>query len=241
MRTSGRIRDSIVMFQTSSMVPRTFRRNPNSVGDAVPDAILRKMLPTKPQQEEDLNKSLIEKAADTAAVGAAIGPFLVKHREAVAFPKIKEFLTHLRADPEHKKIGSVGFCWGGRYSILLAHAGAEPYVDGAVAFHPSFLSIPDEIEKIERPVDIEVGDQDALVKASDIETIQGIFHNKPQCHIEVHPDQVHGFSVRGDLSIEKDKKAKEKGNENVRNQNTCTNFRLLTSSTKPCPEPGWRI
>lgn len=185
------------------------------VGDAVPIDILRKMIPTKPQQEEDEKKSLVEKAADTASVGATMGPWLLRHREAVSFPKIKEFLTHLRADPAHKKVGSVGFCWGGRYSILLCHGDADPYVDAAVAFHPSFLSIPGEIEKIERPVDIEVGDQDALVKASDIETIQGIFHNKPQCHIEVHPDQVHGFSVRGDLSIEKDRKAKEKGNENV--------------------------
>jgi dienelactone hydrolase len=184
------------------------------------------MLPTKPQQEEDANKSLVDKAADTAAVGAALSPWLVTHREAVAFPKIKEFLTHLRADPDHKKIGSVGFCWGGRYSVLLTHGDADPYVDAAVAFHPSFLSIPGEIEKIEKPVDIEVGDQDALVSASDIETIRGIFHNKPQCHIEVHPDQVHGFSVRGDLSIEMDKKAKGKGNENVRTQNNCANPRL---------------
>ena len=174
------------------------------------------MLPTKPQQQEDESKSLVDKAADAASVNATMGPWLAKHHEDVSFPKIKEFLTHLRADPGHKKVGSIGFCWGGRYAILLCHEGADPYVDAAVAFHPSFLSIPAEIEKIERPVDIEVGDQDALLSASDIETIQGIFRNKPQCHIEVHPEQVHGFSVRGDLNIEKDKRAKEKGNENVR-------------------------
>jgi len=184
------------------------------------------MLPTKPQEEEDANKSPVEKAADSAAVGAALGSWLDKHPEAVAFPKIKQFLTHLRADPNHKKIGSIGFCWGGRYSILLTHGDADPYLDAAVAYHPSFLSIPAEIEKIEKPVDIEVGDQDTLVTASDIETIKGVFHDKPQCHIEVHPDQVHGFTGRADLTIEKDKKAKEKANENVRTQDSCANSRL---------------
>jgi dienelactone hydrolase len=174
---------------------------------------MQKLIPTKQQAEQ---KTLIDKAADTASIGVTMGPWLIKHREAVSLPLIQKFVSHLRSDPSHKKIGAVGFCWGGRYAILLAHEGADPYVDAAVALHPSFLSMPDEIEKIGKPVSIEVGDSDDIMKMPDVEKTKEIFKNKPQCEIEVYEDQVHGFSVRGDLSIEKDRKAKEKAAERVR-------------------------
>jgi dienelactone hydrolase len=170
------------------------------------------MVPTKEQAAE---KTLADKAADAASVGATMGPWRVKHREAVILPLIQSFVEHLRSDPAHKKIGAVGFCWGGRYAILLAHEDADPYVDAAVACHPSFLSIPSELDKIEKPVAIEVGDSDDILKMPDVKKIQAIFMNKPQCEIEVYPGQVHGFSVRADLSKEADKKAKEKAAERV--------------------------
>ena len=173
---------------------------------------MQKLIPTKQQAEQ---KTMVDKVTDTASVGATMGPWLIKHREAVSLPLIQKFVSHLRSDPSHKKIGAVGFCWGGRYAILLAHDGADPYVDAAVALHPSFLSIPDEIQKIGKPVSIEVGDSDDIMKMPDIEKTREIFKNKPQCEIEVYEDQVHGFSVRGDLSVEKDRKAKERAAERV--------------------------
>ena len=42
-----------------------------------------------------------------------------------------------------------------------------------------------------------------------------IFKNKKDCEIVIHQGQVHGFKSRGDLSIEKDRKAKELCVENV--------------------------
>jgi len=184
----------------------------NYKGDPVPESIMQKLIPTKQQAEQ---KTMVDKVADTASVGATMGPWLIKHREAVSLPLIQKFVSHLRSDPSHKKIGAVGFCWGGRYAILLAHEGADPYVDAAVALHPSFLSMPDEIEKIGKPVSIQVGDSDDIMKMPDVEKTREIFKNKPQCEIEVYEDQVHGFSVRGDLSVEKDRKAKEKAAERV--------------------------
>ena len=181
-------------------------------GDPVPESIQQKLIPTKEQAEQ---KTLVDKAADTVSIGATMGPWLVKHREAVSLPLIQKFVKHLRSDPAHKKIGAVGFCWGGRYAILLTHEGADPYVDAAVALHPSFLSIPDEIEKIAKPVSIQVGDSDDIMKMPDVEKTKEIFQKKPQCEIEVHEDQVHGFSVRADLSKDKDRKAKERATERV--------------------------
>ena len=142
-----------------------------------------------------------------------MGPWRIKHREAVVLPLIQKFLAHLRSDPAHKKIGAVGFCWGGRYAVLLTHEGADPFVDAAV--HPSFSSFPAELEKISKPVSIKVGESDDIMKMADVEKAQEIFKNMRDCEVEIYPGQVHGFSVRGDLSVEEDRKAKEKAAENV--------------------------
>jgi dienelactone hydrolase len=200
------------MSLTSSMVLVPRVKCVDATGDPVPESIMQKLIPTKQQAAE---KTLVDKATDTASVGATMGPWLIKHREAVSLPLIQKFVTHIRSSTSPSKLGAVGFCWGGRYAILLTHEGADPYVDAAVANHPSFLSMPTEIEKISRPVDIEVGDSDDIMKMPDVEKTKEIFKGKEGCEIEVYEDQVHGFTVRGDLSIEKDKKAKEKATEKV--------------------------
>jgi dienelactone hydrolase len=181
-------------------------------GDVVPDEILQKMLPTKAQAEK---KTEAQKVADQAAVMAAVPPFLQRHTEEVVYPLMQSYLNYLRSDPAHKRIGAVGFCWGGRYAILLAHEDANPFVDAAVANHPSFLKMPEEIEKIGKPVSIHVGDADVIMRIPDIEKTKEIFETKPFCEINVYEDQVHGFTIRPDLSIEKDKKAKELAAERV--------------------------
>ena len=142
---------------------------PLTLGDPVPENIMQKLIPTK---EQAANKSMLERTTDAASVVAIMGPWFLKHREAVSLPLVQRFLNELRADPAHKKIGAVGFCWGGRYAILLTHEGAVPFVDAAVAMHPSSLSIPAEIEKIAKPVSIQVGDSDDILKMPDVEKIQ---------------------------------------------------------------------
>jgi dienelactone hydrolase len=162
------------------------------------------------------------KAEDAAEFGAALDPWIAKHGEAAVWPIVKKFTETLRSDPAHKKIGAVGSCSGARFAIFLAHEGADPYADAVVGCHPSFMTLPIELEKIAKPVDIEVGDADVIFKASDIEMAREIFKTKPGCQVQVYPDQVHGFTIRGDLSVEKDRKAKEKACESV-----CTSLSFL--------------
>jgi len=202
--------DSMSTFPTSSTVVSDLKSL--IVDDTIPVSILSRLLPTKQQEAK---KTAAENAADAAAAGAAVGPWLIKHPEAVVMPRIQKFLSYIRSQPEHKKVAAVGSCWGARYAILLTHPEADPYVDCAVGHHPSFVNIPGEIEKIAKPVAIEVGDADTIFVQKDIEITKEIFKNKKDCEIEVYEDQVHGFTIRGDLSVDKDKKAKEKAVKRV--------------------------
>lgn len=43
----------------------------------------------------------------------------------VSKPLLESFVTELRKDPAIKSLGATGYCWGGRYSVLLAHSLVE--------------------------------------------------------------------------------------------------------------------
>ena len=206
------------------------------LGDALDSSILPKLAPTKQQVE---GKTQGELDANLGEAFSTMGPWLAKHAVETTYPHIQKFLSHLRADPAHKKIGAVGFCWGGKFTVLLTHQDANPSVDAAVAFHPSLLNLPEDIEKIARPTSIGIGDADFVLPMSDIEKIQEIFKGKEGCEVDVYPDQVHGFAVRGDLALESDKKAAAKATERVISH-LCSStefrhFRLSRSSRSICP------
>jgi dienelactone hydrolase len=95
------------------------------------------------------------------------------------------------------------------------YAGSGPLVDASVSCHPAFLAIPEDIEKVEKPLSIHIGDSDDYVPLSECEKIQEVFKHKPNCSINVYKDQVHGFAARGDRMAEKDRTAKEEVAEKV--------------------------
>jgi dienelactone hydrolase len=156
------------------------------------------------------NLGIAEKATKTAKVGTTLGPWLLKHREAVSKPIIEGFIQSVRHMPEVDKVGVIGFCWGGRYAILAAHE-TEPgrSVDAAYACHPSLVAVPGDFEPVKKPVSIAVGNKDSLLGEKEIGQIREIFGKMSEVptEVKVYDDQVHGFSLRGDWSSEKDKKA----------------------------------
>ena len=85
--------------------------------------------------------------------------------------------------------------WGARYAILFTHASQEVQVDAVVAYHPSGLSIPSDINPISKPVKIIVGDKDAMMSVSQIEQAKELFTEinkdgkvKGTLEIQVIPD-----------------------------------------------------
>ena len=99
--------------------------------------------------------------------------------------------------------------------MYLCQKRADQSVDVGVALHPALAEVPGDYEKLAKPFSIQIGDLDDVLPRPDQEKVAKIFKSKKDCEIVVHEGQVHGFGPRGDLSIEKDKKAKELCAENV--------------------------
>ncbi len=133
---------------------------------------------------------------------AAAVPFLMYNRESIIKPKVFSFHEALRSDSETKslKVGSAGFCWGGKYTILLSQ---EPnLVDVAFTAHPSKMKFPEDWDKAQKPLSIAIGDVDLGIKiemVNDIKTLlEGQSKPKGQNEVVIYHGAKHGFAVRAD-------------------------------------------
>ncbi|MCJ1350508.1 MAG: hypothetical protein MMC33_000489 [Icmadophila ericetorum] len=171
-------------------------------GDPLPISFLNNVEPPLKDRE---NLTVVDKAKNAAIVPATLGPWLVKHREGVSKPLIDGFVNTIRNTPGTNKIGTIGFCWGGRYAILLAHDS----VDAAYACHPSLVAIPGDFDPVTKPLSLALGDQDSLLDNNSVGQIQDVLAKKTSVphEIQIYEDQIHGFALRSDWSSEKDKKA----------------------------------
>jgi dienelactone hydrolase len=162
--------------------------------------------------------SFLTKTLNTLRAGASLGPWLLRHREAVSRPVIEEFISEVRAMPGVEKIGVVGFCWGGRYAILAAQ---EPFsgtagkgVDAAYVAHPSLCAIPGDFEAVSVPLSIALGEKDSYLGMGEVGRIEEVMGRKRAEGVEgevvVYEGQVHGFALRGDQERVEDKEAMDK-------------------------------
>lgn len=124
-----------------------------------------------------------------------------------------EFLGKLRKDtPPTRKIGMVGFCWGGRYAIRAGLSSnmididgtKKPLIDAAVALHPSNLVLPTDVSDPCVPISFGWGVDDVAVsfatkaKIEDIHADAAKAGNKvPEMEHKAYKPGRHGFAVRG--------------------------------------------
>ncbi|KZF24801.1 dienelactone hydrolase family protein-like protein [Xylona heveae TC161] len=155
--------------------------------------------------------SITQKATKAASVTSVLGPWLIKHREAVTLPLIDGFINAVKYIPGTNKVGVLGFCWGGRYAVLEANSTGKVHggVDAAYACHPSMISVPADFEPVNKPLSLAFGDKDSLVDQVTVGKIIDTLAVKTELphEIRIYEDQVHGFTLRGDWSSDKDKKA----------------------------------
>ncbi|ODQ56246.1 dienelactone hydrolase family protein [Saitoella complicata NRRL Y-17804] len=158
---------------------------------------------------DSLPADYLDSAKSTEDVYRLVGPWLQKHGDAVTEAPIDAVLAALHADSNVGKIGAVGFCFGGLYALKYA---ATDKISAAVAAHPSRIQVPDHILPIRQPISFAVARTDVIydeTKAKEADEVlkkNGVEH---ETKIYDGEGVGHGFAVRGDLSVESLRKAKE--------------------------------
>lgn len=181
------------------------------MGEPVPTDMLNTIVPNKREQAK---ATALSKAADTAKMGATLGPFSVKNREAVVKPLLEKFIQGVRAEPNTGKVGAIGFCWGGRYALVFAQEESPARVDAVIANHPSLL-VNADVEPIQSvPCAIFLGTEDAMMSVDALKETENIMRAKlgDKLLTKTFPDAVHGFTIRGDTEDPQEKAHKEEAN-----------------------------
>jgi carboxymethylenebutenolidase len=97
-----------------------------------------------------------------------------------------------RVDVKKDKIGAIGWCWGGGYSLQLAIA--EPTLAADVINYGDVSASPDELKKLNAPILGLFGAQDQGITPDDVKKF-GEQLNKlgKKGDLTVYPDAGHGF------------------------------------------------
>lgn len=136
--------------------------------------------------------------------------FLGRHGKETRFPEIKSCAEALRKD--YKKVGAIGFCYGGWAVFQLGAKGAN-LVDAISTAHPS-LATKEEIASIAVPVQILAPETDPTLtpelKTYCNETIPTL---GVEYDYQFFPGLAHGFATRGDLKDAKQKRGLERAKD----------------------------
>ncbi|KAI1875664.1 uncharacterized protein JN550_001950 [Neoarthrinium moseri] len=161
--------------------------------------------------------TLVMKPYWALRLSVAIIPWLFWTRESATRPRLTKFFQDLRSNPapfetQRLKIGVAGFCWGGNHTIFLARdephtrvssSGSGetlPLVDCGFTAHPSFVTVPKDIEGIRRPISIANGPDDQFLGRENMAVLKRILEAKEDnAHeVVVYDGAKHGFAIRGD-------------------------------------------
>ncbi|OHE92892.1 dienelactone hydrolase [Colletotrichum orchidophilum] len=118
--------------------------------------------------------------------------------------------------PKAIKVGVAGFCWGGKFVVQLCQLAAGPFggggggssgsegegerlIDCGFTAHPSFLTLPKDLETVVLPLSVANGDDDMMMpRAKMVEAKELLGKKGGDFEIVEYPGAKHGFAVRGD-------------------------------------------
>ncbi|KAI8582087.1 hypothetical protein K450DRAFT_184918 [Umbelopsis ramanniana AG] len=121
-------------------------------------------------------------------------------------------LNDLRASYGIQSIGVHGFCFGGKYSILLGNKGPNDTPSPVQAFaagHPSLLKIPGDVENIDPsiPAFLQYAESDFMVSEKNRQDIEQITKEKSLTNVKtkLYPGTKHGFCLKSNEDDEKER------------------------------------
>jgi dienelactone hydrolase len=132
-----------------------------------------------------------------------------RHEPAVTDPLLARVMKYIHEEyGEDVKIGGVGYCFGGRYVVRLMGSGA---IDVGVVNHPSFFTM-EEVRKLAKGKRLAIyaaETDDILPPKKRRETEDVLTETGTTWTSTVFSGTTHGFSVRGDLTVQEVRLAKE--------------------------------
>ncbi|KAF2640359.1 alpha/beta-hydrolase [Massarina eburnea CBS 473.64] len=112
----------------------------------------------------------------------------------------------LREEYAVKRLGGVGYCFGGKYVIRFLKQGG---LDVGYTAHPSFVD-KEEVEGMVGPLSIAAAETDQIFPAEKRRETEDILQKlEAPYQMNLFSDVSHGFAVRCDLSKPREKFAKE--------------------------------
>ncbi|RDW69840.1 hypothetical protein BP6252_08860 [Coleophoma cylindrospora] len=121
-------------------------------------------------------------------------------------PTVDVALNYLK-EKGYTKIGSVGYCFGAKYTIRYMAKGRG--VDVGYVAHPSFVD-EEELRAMTGPLSIAAAETDEIFPAEKRHQSEVILaETKLPYQINLYSGVVHGFSIRCDPSVKLEKFAKE--------------------------------
>jgi dienelactone hydrolase len=106
----------------------------------------------------------------------------------------------------------IGFCFGGKYSILLGNKGPNDTPSPVQAFaagHPSLLKIPGDVENIDpsTPGFLQYAESDFMVSEKNRQDIDQIIQEKSLTNVKtkLYPGTKHGFCLKSNEDDEKER------------------------------------
>ena len=145
-------------------------------------------------------------------------PFLFLNRLSVSKPRVDKFFHDLRANEgASQPVGSAGYCWGGKFAFLLCSdsqkaANGKSLLDCAFVAHPSNLAMPADVNGVNLPLSLAVGDVDMVMPIKQVQQAKEILEKKgtDKHEVVIIPGAEHGFAIR---ARPEDEKAVQQGKQ----------------------------
>ena len=138
--------------------------------------------------------------------------FLDRNSKEIRYPEISTGAIELKKEHGFKKVGEIGFCYGG-WVVFRLGAKSNPLVDCISMAHPSGMTEA-EIEAVGVPVQILAPENDPMLtpelKAFCNKTIPAL---GVEYDYQYFPSLVHGFATRGDMKDPVQKKGLERAKD----------------------------
>ncbi|KAF2734351.1 alpha/beta-hydrolase [Polyplosphaeria fusca] len=144
---------------------------------------------------------------DAIEKGVNITAFLAKHPTSDVDSIIASTISYMRKDLGMTKIGGTGYCFGGKYVPRFLAEGKG--LDAGFIAHPGFLETS-EIMAIAKPITMAAGELDDTFNATARHAAEAILQSKNATYqLNLYSGAPHGFAVRPNLSVPRQKYAKD--------------------------------